>query len=145
VSAAAAPDVDDMALALATLGHGLAPHIRERARAHVERMQQRGDAAGCDPRLLELVVAEHLRPLPETRDWKNRHSRVRRRLHRDAQHDLPAADRDPVRLAADLRIASARSTWAWLRALGLAGHGEDDDLVTETLQRDLAADVSEVA
>lgn len=137
--------VDDMALARATLGHGLTPHVRERARAHVERIQQRGDAGGCDSRLLELVVAEHLRPLPENREWKNRHSRVRRRLHRDAQHDLPATDRDPVQLAADLRITSARSTWAWLRALGLAGHGEDGDVVTETLQLDLAADVSDVA
>lgn len=139
----AAPD--NAALAIATLRHDTPPHLLEQARAHVTRLQQRGDADGCDPRLLELVVAGHLRPLPEKREWLTRHGRIRRRLHRDAQHDLPATDRDPAQLAAELRISSARRTWAFLRALGLASQGEPGDIVTETLQLDLAAGVGEVA
>lgn len=135
------PDSDQArALALAVLGRDLPPDLLDRAREHVSRQLPKGD-----DELYVLVVAHHLRALPRDRDWLTKHNRVRRRLARDAQHDLPERELDPVVLSADKRIASARAAWSYLRFAGLVGDAADD-LVTATLEQDLAVDVrSEVA
>lgn len=141
-AASAAPD--DLALVVAVLSHGLPPRALEEARAHVDRLLERGDAGELDRELLELTVATHLRPLPENREWRTRHGRVRRRLVRDAQHDLPEDGRDRVQVAAEARIAAARAARLHLHGVGLATR-EVGDLVTRTLEVDLAADVGDGA
>ncbi len=122
-------------LALALLAHDLTPEVLVRAREHVDRQPPTGDVE-----LYVLCVARHLHPLPANREWRTRHGRIRRRLARDAQHDLPERAVDPVVIATDKRIEAARAAWAYLHSIGLAGSAPDD-LVTATLKRDLAADV----
>lgn len=127
-------------LPLAVLEREVEPALLRRARGLVAALPA---VDRVPAELYAVVVALHLRPLPADRAWRTRHARVRRRLPRAAQHDLPAGP-DPVVVAADHRIEAARAAWLHLRRLGLVG-GRADDLVTRTLEVDLAADPDDVA
>jgi hypothetical protein len=143
------------------LGRPLAPETVDRhdpvmrrvlALEHVTRQRAAGRCSGIDPTVYVEIVDEHLTPLPVEREWTRRRSipsSARRHaldLERDQDHSRPDA-LAPVaellaRRAAAERAAAAYAAWARLNDVGLAGGGEDGDIVTSTLADDLDPDAA---
>jgi hypothetical protein len=117
------------------------------ATAYVDHKLDAGHCRGVDRDVYVGLVDDHLTPLPEDREWLRRHtissSARRHTAHHERHQDHRAPDPlQPLVEVLERQQAAARSAalyaaWAELNGVGLAGAGEDGDIVTETLAADL--------